>query len=188
MYVASLMGWNLFGWRYALSLTPLFFLLVAAAIRWLWRWRPAAILAATGVLATFVVFWPNVRLIPNPWLDPPREEIKPVLTYLNQQIQPGDSIYVYYGAVPAYQLYQPETGHSTEYGIWFRAWPLEDKLQEIMRVVGESPRFWLVMAHIYQNEDTDLISGLAGGHSPYQLVDRVSAENAAVALFQRNDP
>ncbi|HEX6387417.1 MAG TPA: hypothetical protein VF177_22345 [Anaerolineae bacterium] len=81
------------------------------------------------------------RALTNPWLDLPREELRPVVTYVQQWAQPGDFIYVYYGAVPAYKVYQPDSAYPTHLGQWFRGEPLEEKVGQIQQSVGNAPRF-----------------------------------------------
>jgi 4-amino-4-deoxy-L-arabinose transferase-like glycosyltransferase len=182
MYVAFSMGVYPFGWRYALLLTPLFFLPIAALISWLWRWRWPAIVLAALVLIVFVFYWPNMPSIRNPWLGLPRESLKPVISHVEQQRQPGDRIYVYYGAAPAYRVYMPGQDTSVTYGSWFRQWTRQERIAEIEQEVGSAPRFWLVMSHIYDDEDDELIDGLSGR---YELLDRVDDQNAAAALFRQ---
>jgi hypothetical protein len=184
MYVAYLAGIYPFGWRYALMLVPLFFLPIAAVILWLWRWRWPAVVQMGLIVLVFVFFWPNMPTIPNPWIKLPREELRPIIYQVQQHYQPGDFIYVYYGAGPAYQVYVPEQSAPTTIGTWFRDWPTEDKIDEIQSEVRDAPRFWLVLSHIHQNEDDELIEGLS---NHYKLVDLYSATNAAAALFQQDE-
>lgn len=188
-YIASGLGYYRFGMRYGLPLLPFLLLFIAATI---WelarRWQLGASVVAGLVVATFLAFWPNMRLLPNPWLNLPREELRPVVAYVHQQAQPGDFIYVYYGAVPAYQVYQPELTYPTELGTWFRDWPLVEKLSEICQAVGDAPRFWLVMSHIHPSEDPALIDGLTEATPSYHLVDEYRTKNAATVLLQRDEP
>ena len=182
------LGYYRFGMRYGLPLLPFLLLFIAATI---WelarRWQLGASVVAGLVVATFLAFWPNMRLLPNPWLNLPREELRPVVAYVHQQAQPGDFIYVYYGAVPAYQVYQPELTYPTELGTWFRDWPLVEKISEIRRAVGDAPRFWLVMSHIHPSEDSALIDGLTEATPSYHLVDEYRTKNAATVLLQRDE-
>jgi len=186
MYIANGFGIYPFGSRYALFVTPLFFTLIAAFLQWLERWRHAAIIIASIIAVVFIAFSPNIHLLPNPWLQMPREELRPVLQHLHQQIEDGDFIYVYYGAKPAYQVYQPgDDEYPTELGPWFRFWPLEEKLEAVHQAVGERQRFWLVMSHIYRREDQELIDGLEQTTPAYHVIDEFRAQNAAAVLFQR---
>jgi 4-amino-4-deoxy-L-arabinose transferase-like glycosyltransferase len=208
MYAANGLGLYPFGLRYALLLSPFFFLLTAGAI---WHpptradhWRPVAIVVGSLITLAFLAFSPNVRLIPNPWLALPREELRPVVQYLYREARPEDFIYVYYGAGPAYRVYRqaygPEEPHPTAWGEWFRTWPTDQKVNSIREVVGDSRRFWLVMSHIYAGEDQELIRGLAqttvaGSHRflpgesvepPYHVIDEFRAPNAAALLLRKD--
>lgn len=186
MYLASGLGLYIFGHRYALFLTPLFFTPIAAGLLWLWRWRPAGA-AATALLAvTFLFFWPNLRPLPNPWLQLPREHLRPVVNYVYEQARPGDVIYVYYGAVPAYDIYRRSHAYRTIYGPWFRAWPPQEKLAEIQEAVAGSQRFWLVMSHIAGTEAEQLTGLLAESSPSYKVINRYRTENAAAFLLQRD--
>ena len=98
-------------------------------------------------------------------------------------IQPEDFVYVYYGAVPAYQVYGREIGNPTAYAPWFRAWPPEEKLAEILQAVGDAPRLWLVLSHIAPGEDVQLVRGLET--AGYVVGERVEGQNAAAVLLER---
>lgn len=186
MYLVSGLGVYPFGNRYALFLTPLFFTPIAAALLWLWRWRPAGAVASALLAVIFLLFWPNVQPLPNPWLEVPREHLRPVVDYVYEQARPGDVIYVYYGAVPAYDVYRRSHAYRTVYGTWFREWPPQEKLAEIQEAVDGSQRFWLVMSHIAGNEDRQLTGLLAQDSPAYEVVDRYRTANAAAFLLQRD--
>ena len=135
------------------------------------------------ILLIFVAFWPHMHLTPNSWLSPPGEELRPVVAHLHSQLQPDDFIYVYYGAVPAYRLYQGEVTNPTEYGIWFRNWPPDEKFADIQRAASDAPRLWLIMSHITTGEDSELIHGLEA--RGYQVVAEYERQNAMAVLFTR---
>lgn len=182
LFVAFGFGLYPFGFRYALLVTPLFFCPIAAALEHLWRWRPVGIAVTASLLVLFAFFLPNVQLVPNPWLNPPREQLQPVIAYVHQHAEQSDVIYVYYGASPSYRLYQPEPVFATTFGSWFRDWPMEDKLAEIHQVVEHADRFWLIASHIYYDEDDDLAHGL---ERDYELIDEIRTSGAAGFLFRR---
>ncbi len=189
MYVGNGLGLYPFGGRYALAALPLFFMVLAAVIWQLWHWQPLAGGVLAGVIVMlFAAFWPNPRLIPNPWLTLPREELRPVVAYVNEHAQPGDFIYVYYGAVPAYQIYQREPVYSTEFGPWFRDWETDEKIDAIQQSVAGRQRFWLALSHYSLDEYNELVDGLAGSAPSYRVVDvNMMHQNAAAALLQRDE-
>jgi 4-amino-4-deoxy-L-arabinose transferase-like glycosyltransferase len=180
-YIAAGLGYYHFGWRYGLPLLP-FVTLFIAAVPWRlnqqWPKSGGAMLAV--IISLYVFFLPNLFESANPWQALPREEMRPVVAYLNKNVQENDVVYVYYGAAPAYRVYQPEPEHLTVYGRWFRAWSTEEKATDIVRSVNHANRFWLVMSHIHLNEDAELIAGLS---AYYEIGDAYYAPNAAIILW-----
>ncbi|WP_420627199.1 glycosyltransferase family 39 protein [Candidatus Leptofilum sp.] len=172
------------GQRYALAVLPLFFMLLAAAVISLKRWPVAAYALGIFLVSVQLFFWPQMAQV-NPWLALPRESLRPAVAYLNEQAQPDDLVYVYYGAEPAYRVYQNDSPLETTYGTWFRQLPTPEKLAEIQQAINSAPRFWMAMSHIHQQEDAELIQALATGTPSYLVVDQFEAENAAVFLFVR---
>lgn len=82
------------------------------------------------------------------------EEVAPVLRALQMECQTDDVVYVYYGAVPAFQFYTrnaplPLTVHlgnahrDGRTGYW----------DELQRFAGH-PRVWLVFSHRHRNEES----------------------------------
>jgi hypothetical protein len=87
------------------------------------------------------VFW-NLS---NPTME---EHIKPVMVYLGQNKQDTESIYVYYGARPAFEYYAPLYGfENSDYiiGISSRAQP-EKYIQDI-DTLNRQGRIWFVFSH-----------------------------------------
>ena len=181
LYIAFGFGFYPFGHRYALLLTPLFFAFIASALIWLWQWKPVGIGTTLLVTLFFVAFLPNLPLVSNPLTEFPSEEIRPVITYLNENLQQDDAIYIYYGAVPAYQVYQPDEVGPTTYGTWFFSLPVTEKLAEVNTAVADAPRFWLIMSHLKVAERDELIAGLT--ESKYELSDQYLQPNAEAYLF-----
>ncbi len=185
LFLARFIGVYPLGDRYALAVLPLFFLLLAAAITGLQRWPILAYGLGLTLVLFQIFFWPHLAGTVNPWLELPRESLRPAVAYLNEQAQPDDLVFVYYGAGPAYRVYQQNSALETVYGTWFRALPSEEKLAEIRQAVGARSRFWLAMSHIHESEDEDLLTGLAAGQPAYTVIDAHREENAAVYLLER---
>ncbi len=131
--------------RLILFLLPGFFLAVAAAIDWLRiqvaRRAPHAGLAAALLLMTPAVL-PVLRQPPPYRID----DIEAALSHLQHQRLRGDSIYVYYDAVPAMSFYAPRFGIGDRdyiagacHGADTRAY-----LREIDRLRGRQ-RVWLLL-------------------------------------------
>ncbi|MCP5094647.1 MAG: hypothetical protein GY943_03750 [Chloroflexi bacterium] len=182
LFVAYGFGLYPFDTRYVLMITPLFFASIAAGLLFLWRWRPISVGLSVLIGVVFILFWPNLHILPNPWRALPREELHPVMDYLHEQVQADDAIYVYYGAIPAYTVYQ-KVDNETIYGSWFREWPLNEKVDEIQTAVGAAPRFWIIFAHITPTEFDDLRETFS--QDTHRLVGEYEAPNAAALLFER---
>lgn len=187
LYLARFIGVYPIGGRYALAVLPLFFMLLAAAVVGLRRWPVAAYGLGLLLVGLQLFFWPQFAQSLNPWLELPRESLRPTVDYLNEQAEPEDVVYVYYGAGPAYRVYQMDSPLETVYGTWFRQLPMSEKIAEIHEAVGDAPRFWLAMSHIHEAEDEELLQALAESNPEFTIIDQYEAENAAVYLLQRAD-
>lgn len=185
MYVAYGLGYYPFGGRYALFLAPLLAAVWAEVLTPGKRRRWLTAVIGFGVGGLLLACAPLPLLDENPWTVWPREELGTAVTYLNNHAQPGDAVYVYYGAGPAYRVYQPDEAYPTTYGSWFRSWPAADKVAEVYDAINTYPRFWLMMSHITPGEYEELAAGLAQTQPAFKPVDRFEADDAAAILFQR---
>ncbi|MFN8498332.1 MAG: glycosyltransferase family 39 protein [Anaerolineae bacterium] len=187
LYVSAAGGLFYFGGRYALALLPLLTLCLALGLASLWRaHRLLGLTAGAFVVSVCLAFSPNLFLFPNPWLEMPREELRPVIAYVNSHAQPDDEIYVYYGAVPAYRIYEPRPTHPTAFGSWFRDWPLNAKIGEIQSDVAGHARVWLIMSHIHEDEDTQLVAGFQAAQPAYVVQEEFARHNALAVLLERS--
>lgn len=128
------------------------------------------------------------RIIANaawPW--PETEDLRPIVAYWFKQRDAGQPTYVYYGATPAFGYYHQQiSGIDTElppnwfqqcwrpdsapychanginYGRFFRGMPVEQQIESIRSALPAGPEaFWIVFAHVYSDEDAQILSGLA---------------------------
>jgi len=138
-----------FSGRAILFLTPVWALAVAECsgrlVEGLMRIRvPRPVAWALPALALAVVV---VRDLP-----PHRsEEMRPVLADLARRRLPGDEIYVYYAAEPAYRFYGPRVAlglDGTAFGRCHRGEPRR-YLRELDAFRGQ-PRVWVVRTHVYR--------------------------------------
>lgn len=84
------------------------------------------------------------------------EEIKPVMQYVKDRMQPDDRIYVYYSAQYAFKFYQDEVGfQNNEYsvGVESRA-DLHQYVADLERLRGNA-RVWVIFSHTYTNRGMD---------------------------------
>jgi hypothetical protein len=83
-----------------------------------------------------------------------REHIKPTMAYLHEYSKPGDTLYVYYNAVPAFRFYAPRYGlalGNTIIGLDHSADP-EAYYAELNRLDGRK-RVWLLFSHVYERDE-----------------------------------
>jgi len=86
---------------------------------------------------------------------PPRhEQITPILDMLRDQWQPGDAVYVYYGAVPGVTFYTRE--HPLPPGVILGEEHRKERTRyrdDLGQLAGKR-RVWLIFSHPHQSEDT----------------------------------
>lgn len=119
-----------------------------------------------------------------------REEMRPVLGYLEKHQKPADTIYVYYGAEPAFRYYAPRfqlTDLPITYGIG-RTPNTESYITDLNRV-ADKHRVWLVFSHVYDwanlNEGSVYLD-YAQRHG--KLLDSFQVEGASTFLFDLSQP
>jgi hypothetical protein len=152
--------------RMILFLVPLGLLLLGKAVEGLQRSLHSYSVPGTLsslLLAGFLVYGPLVtsfQLFVTPKYF---EHIRPSMEYLHDYSKPGDTIYVYYNAAPAFQFYAPKYGLALEnitIGTDHSADP-EAYHAELDQLDGRK-RVWLLFSHVYElNEfnEKDFILG-----------------------------
>ena len=138
--------------RFLLFLMPATALALAEGVercrQWLSSWSPWL---ASGVylgLAGLLLFQ-AVDIDRQHFRDHPvMEEIKPLMQQVADHRRPGDHIYVYYGAVPAFSFYATRYGfgHGEFVEGTFHRWQPDLYLAEIDRALGAG-RTWFVFSH-----------------------------------------
>lgn len=175
-----------FAGRLLLFLVPLLILGVARGA-WvvseaLWSSLPVASVVVIGMLlmAPTVETYQQIRR-------PLRyEQITEVLDAVWQEWQPGDKVYLYYGAVPAYTFYTRErpffpTGvvKGTEYRQSRTGYR-----DELRKFAGE-PRVWVIFSHRHQAEES-LIRAYAEGQG--ECREEIHRPGANAFLFDFSVP
>jgi hypothetical protein len=112
---------------------------------------------------------------------PPRsEELAPLLNSVREEWQPGDKVYVYYGAAPGFTFYTRENPFppGVVIGREHRGerTPYRDELAQL----AESGRIWIIFSHTYQSEES-LIRAYAESFGVCQK--NLHAPGAAAYLF-----
>lgn len=89
------------------------------------------------------------------------EDIQQVLRTLQDQLKPGDSVYVYPGAVFAVDFYVKERDPRFLYGNYHQKEP-QKFLPELRNGVRpQSDRLWIVFSHVYHDEDQRILRDLS---------------------------
>jgi 4-amino-4-deoxy-L-arabinose transferase-like glycosyltransferase len=135
------------GNRLMLFSAPVLYVLVAAGgwgvFTWLWRHRLRWLaLALTGLL--LVALNPRAGLRENLSPQNNREEIQPLVAYLEANLQPRDLIYVYYFAVSPFKYYYRGTAPRI---CWGRSC-VEKGLDPPAQATPAPQRLWLIASHI----------------------------------------
>jgi hypothetical protein len=143
------------------------------------------------------------------WNWPETEDMRAVVRYWRERRDPAQPTYVYYGAAPAFAYYArgtvprghlPPTWHldcwhdrdtpgfcrenNIYYGRWLRRLTNEQKVNSVIMTLGnQPPAFWLVFAHIFPNDDRDLLAAFI--RMGYRIDAAVQAKDAAAFLVTR---
>ena len=142
--------------RLMLFLLPLLLLLVgefvgALSLRVV-PWGPA-VAWVMGIALFGLAAWQTISRVPEY-----RDELRPVLEAMPRFARPGDSVYVYNGAIRAFQYYQgrrPLPFQNVFLGCCSRdQWRLE--AESLMRLGGRG-RVWLILSQWYEGEASFLL-------------------------------
>lgn len=174
-----------FAGRLLLFLVPL---MVIGVARGAWAvataLRPSQSFAAAIVLGLLFLA-PAVETYQTLRRPPRYEQITPVLDIVRNHWQPGDKVYIYYGARPAFTFYTRENPFPP--GVVFgqnRRGERTAYLEELQTFGGED-RVWLVFSHRHETEES-LICAYAEslGHCDREI----HYDGASAYLFDLRDP
>jgi len=113
--------------------------------------------------------------------EPGGQEMRPVMSYLEQHAGPGDRIIVNKDAVPQFRFYYHGAPEAV---IWGKETVIRDYVKELNLILSEdpAPRFWLVFSHGWSDERRGRLQELSPS---VELEDRFEAHRAAVYLVAR---
>jgi hypothetical protein len=103
------------------------------------------------LLAGFLIYGPLVTSFQSFVAPKYFEHIRPSMDYLRDYSKPGDTLYVYHNAVPAFRFYTPKYGLRLEniiIGIDHSADP-QAYYAELDQLDGQK-RVWLLFSHVYE--------------------------------------
>ena len=166
-------------------LTPYFLLATAAGAGWVATGLAGnarlAAMAALAIVAGAPVFALAEALPP---LRP--QHLRPVLERIRQSQQPADRLYVFYGAIPAFEYYRPRLG-LTAGQIVHGECSVSDPRQYLFQLdrLRGSQRAWIVATHTQREGELELILEYldAIGRRVDSLVVRGSRDNAIEHAF-----
>ncbi|MFH0878531.1 MAG: hypothetical protein V2A34_02350, partial [Lentisphaerota bacterium] len=145
-----------FDGRLLLFIVPALMILVAEGIAFLWESSPGPGRMAAVLLAMLLVVPAVFFDVGNVIKPRPHTEIRPVVQYLNQHWRPGDTLYLYYHAVPMFEYYMDTNlfakGDYLE-GVEARTdWR---KYADDLEKLRGKDRVWVLLAHIYRKAGVD---------------------------------
>jgi hypothetical protein len=151
-----------FAGRLLLFLVPLLLLGVARG-----AWAVACALRPTQPFAAVVLLG---VLLAAPMLEtyqqlrrPPRyEQLTEVLTDLRARVRPGDKVYVYYGAIPAFTFYTRDNPFPADVTLGTEHRDGRTGYRDELRKFAGQPRVWVVFSHRHQAEESLLRSYAEG--------------------------
>ncbi|MGB9067683.1 MAG: hypothetical protein WCC21_03860 [Candidatus Acidiferrales bacterium] len=126
------------------------------------------------------------------------ENIQQILLTLRAQIQPGDAVYIYPGAVFAVDYYVKPRDPRFIYANYHQQAP-EKYVPEMLGGLGpQANRLWLVFSHIYRDEDQRILHDLSKnwnvksvmsvtGSALYLATPRSAVANAGVVADHTHD-
>lgn len=136
-----------FGLRFYLYTFPMIILLYSIGLHRIWKTihdNLVKVPIAFLIFPVLVFYYPLITGLPVE-----KQEIKESLKFLEENIEKEDKIYLYNGAILAFEFYKryyPElTGIEVDYGGEYRK-DRERYIEEISELDGE---IWLVFSHVY---------------------------------------
>ena len=110
------------------------------------------------------------------------ENIQRVLLTLHDDIQPGDAVYIYPGAVFAVDFYVRDRDPRFIYGSYHQQAPGKYVPEMMGGLNPNANRLWLVFSHVYRNEDQVILHGLS---KDWQVEPVVSVTGSSLYLATR---
>jgi hypothetical protein len=85
-----------------------------------------------------------------------REEVRPVMTYLSQNYQKGDKLYLYHSSKPAFNYYGKRVGlEKIQYQGGVSSKNNWDNYIDDLRGLRGNDRVWLLFSHVHKNSGVD---------------------------------
>jgi hypothetical protein len=137
-------------------LIPGLLLLVAAGTDGIRRATAASLPRLGLLLVALLFFHPVVGAAQQMMAPPQREELKPVVQYLQDHRREGDLVYVYYAAQFALRYYAPRLGVTARDVVTGTAARTEwGRYAEDLEQLRGHPRVWVLFSHVYRRGGVD---------------------------------
>ena len=172
--------------RYMLFIVPLMIILMGLGFRWicmqLGKFRFVDVIGRLG----FALLLAAICLrVPQGDLDGQRtglsaEQLHPVMACIEQHYEPGDRVFVYYGASLAFRYYNQRYQWPATVGLWKRG-DIASQIADAEAALS-TERGWIVAAHSYGSEPQQIEAALE--QTAQRLVECQDV-NAHAVLFER---
>jgi hypothetical protein len=183
-YPADLLGMYPLGNRWSLHLSPILLAALALGLNKVWRHSAGLGLAASlSVLSIFVAFLPQMDAR-NPLLSLPREGTREVVWTLEQEMEPGDRVFVWHAIQPAFDYYAAALEGDFFRGRHPDEAPIDEMVARILTggpagAAGTATDRWLVLGRISDSEVKELGEALGDRGWSMDWVSRVEGSSLA---------
>jgi hypothetical protein len=176
---ASVAGKYPFSGRLAVFAVPLLILLAVKGLEDICRRRPVYVFIALTACLLVPHSYSLVTRVSRPMQ---REEVRPLLAYLDNNLRPEDRVYVYYWAEHAVKYYRPGRAYDERWH--FGRSPFEDQrsLDPPTDMVGSRPRVWFLFTHSSREKEIFFLSRLEG-----TLLDKQEEHGARLYLYGKRN-
>jgi hypothetical protein len=109
------------------------------------------------------------------------EEIKSSINFIKLHVQPNDTIYVYYGAIPAFNYYEKIGEIPFKNPIVFGHAYRGSNQKYIDEIQNNKGKLWILFSHLYDDESKYIITSLNSSHKE---VLSYKTEGSEVYLYE----
>jgi hypothetical protein len=156
-WAASTLGKYPLVGRFMLFFLPSVILTIAYGIATLWQHTGDYSRRVVGAAIVFLFFQPVLPLIQD--FPRYREEIKPVVDYIDDHYLPGDQVYVYWAAEPAFLFYAKDR-FDDNYIIGVKSFRDPDAYIQDMKHICRLGRVWMLFSSVYLQQRTHFLQHL----------------------------
>ena len=156
--VASTLWLYPLGGRFSLFMVPLVIILIGQSLDWLehrLQTKRNLGMAIAALMGIYLLYAPAAESLNN-FINPKYyEHIRPSMATLSENWMEGDVLFVSSGAVPAFRFYADRYGLGD---VTYESSAVSDYLQPDnilahIKSLDGKPRVWILITHVYENED-----------------------------------